>query len=133
MFSTLKLDITHLKACGDFSECCYERCEIAATDDWVLLVLLWDDCVTEIHDHDDSECGFTVLEGELEETRYAVIEGKRVREIAKRRLLPGTAGTSNRNAVHRLATFPGAQAISLHAYCPALGLDSMNVYQIDPA
>jgi len=68
----LKLDISHLKACDCFAECCYQRCEIASTDDWVLLALLWDDCATEIHDHDESECGFAVLEGILEETRYAI-------------------------------------------------------------
>jgi len=127
----LKLDISHLKACDCFAECCYQRCEIASTDDWVLLALLWDDCATEIHDHDESECGFAVLEGILEETRYAIIKGVRVREIAKRRLLPGTAGTSNHKAIHRLATLPGQRAMSLHAYCPALDLDSMTVYQTD--
>jgi len=130
-FSRLNLDLSHLKACDCFSESCSQRCEIASTNDWVLLALLWDNCVTEIHDHEDSECGFTVLEGELEETRYAVVKGTRVREIAKRRLTPGTSGTSNLKAIHRLATLPGKRAMSLHAYCPALDLEGMNVYQTD--
>ena len=130
-FSTLSLDLDHLKECCEFTECCYERCEIASTSEWVLLALAWHDCTTKIHDHDESECGFKVLEGELEETRYAVVNGTTVREIAKRRLAPGVAGTSNRKAIHSLGTLPGKRAISLHAYSPALDCDSMNVYEID--
>ena len=91
-------------------------------------MLCWDDCKTKIHDHDDSECGFKVLEGELVETRFAVVEGETVREIAKRSLKLGTAGTSNRKAIHQLATLPGERAISLHAYSPALDCETMNVY-----
>jgi hypothetical protein len=128
-FSTLTLDVAHLKACSEFTKSCYERCEIASTNDWVLLALCWDDCSTEIHDHDESECGFKVLEGELVETRFAIVEDQIVREIARRRLSSGTSGTSNRKAIHQLATLPGERAMSLHAYSPALDCESMNVYQ----
>lgn len=130
-FSALNLKPGQLLACGEFERGIYNRIEIAATDDWVLLALFWNDCSTEIHDHDESECGFQVLKGRLEESRYAVISGQKVREIARRQLEEGKPVSSNRRAIHRLATLPGEQALSLHAYCPVLDCDSMNVFEHD--
>lgn len=130
-FSSLNLAPEQLLACGQFEPGTYHRIEIAATDDWVLLALFWADCSTEIHDHDESECGFQVLKGRLVETRFAVTAGSKVREVARRQLEEGKPVSSNKRAIHCLQTVPGEQAMSLHAYCPVLDCESMNVFEID--
>ncbi|GAB5495449.1 MAG: hypothetical protein Phyf2KO_05290 [Phycisphaerales bacterium] len=132
-FSSLSLDPEQLIACGQFEPGTYHRIEIATTDHWVLLALFWADCSTEIHDHDESECGFQVLNGRLEESRYAVTSGNKVREVARRRLEAGKPVSSNKRAIHCLRTLPEEQAMSLHAYCPALDCEAMNVFEIDEA
>lgn len=131
-FSSLALDAREVIRCGSFEPGEYQRHEIARSEDWVILALFWESCATDIHDHDESECGFQVLHGRLEETRYAVTSGERVREIARRMLEEGKPVSSNRRAIHRLAALPGERAVSLHAYCPVLECDSMGIYRVDP-
>lgn len=129
-FRELKIDVSTLLNCGSFDTCSYNRIEIASSDAWVLLALFWDDTKTCIHDHDQSECGFRILAGEIEETRYTQLASGKVREIAKRRLPKGMQVSSHYDAIHCLSTLPGQQAISLHAYSPKLDLDEMNVYEV---
>ncbi|MFG0326147.1 MAG: cysteine dioxygenase [Phycisphaerales bacterium JB037] len=122
----------------DIEPCCrYEtgervRVELARCEGWVVLALCWEDAVTPIHDHDESECGFTVLSGDLEETRYECVGDCLARPTLTRLLIPGDTVLSSRDAIHRLGTPRGCtgRAVSLHAYCPALDLENMHVFEV---
>ena len=129
-FRSLEFEAGELEACGCFEPECYGRHEIARSDAWVLLAMFWNNCETRIHDHCESECGFHVVRGELEETRFREQPDGSVRAIARRRLSEGGFGTSSRGAIHSLATTveSGHRAISVHAYCPVLERADMSEF-----
>jgi len=130
-FGEMRFEASDVEACGEFSPGCYGRIEIARSEAWVVLAMFWDSCETCIHDHCESNCGFHIVRGEIEETRFKEEGEGEVTPIAKRRLAEGTFGTSNRSAIHQLSTTAesGHRAISVHAYCPVLDLDAMNQYE----
>lgn len=128
-FRELEIGRDAIMGCGQFEKGAYNRIELASCEAWVLLALFWDSTETCIHDHDKSECGFRIISGELEETRFAKTSGDKVREVARRRLIEGVQVSSHCEAIHRLATLKGQRAISLHAYSPRLDLDDMCVFE----
>ncbi len=128
-FRELEIDPEAIKSCGEFESGDYNRVELASCDAWVLLALFWDNTETCIHDHDESECGFRIIAGELEETRFSRVAEGKVREVARRRLIEGIQVSSHREAIHRLSTLNGKRAISLHAYSPCLDTEDMNVFE----
>lgn len=127
-FRTLELDRDELLACCQFTPEAYVRVELASCEAWVLLALAWDNCATAIHDHDNSECGFRIIAGTLIETRFARTPAGDARQVAKRELTEGMVVSSHCEAIHRLATLPGQQAVSLHAYSPRLAPEDMHVF-----
>ncbi|MCA9272339.1 MAG: cysteine dioxygenase family protein [Phycisphaerales bacterium] len=129
-FREFEFDPQIIQRCGQFDNGTYNRVEIASCDAWVLLALFWEDTQTSIHDHDQSECGFRIIAGEIEETRYTELSTGKVREVARRVLTPGMQVSSHYDAIHRLATHPGQQAITLHAYSPRLDFHDMNVFEL---
>ncbi|MGQ0465631.1 MAG: cysteine dioxygenase [Sporichthyaceae bacterium] len=76
--------------------------------------------VTELHDHGDSAAAFTVVRGELTETR--VDAGARVRH----RRLPGETTWLAPGVVHDVHGAGDGVAVSVHAYSPPL--TRMNYY-----
>ena len=128
-FRDLEIQRETILSCGSFDQGSYNRIELASCEAWVLLALFWDSTETCIHDHDESECGFRIISGELEETRFAKVPGGKVREVARRKLTEGMQVSSHCEAIHRLATLDGQRAISLHAYSPRLDAEDMNRFE----
>lgn len=142
-FKALDLTIEDITPCATWDEGDRVRCELARAPSFVLLALFWDRAITPIHDHDESDCGFRLLRGELEETRFRVVPSendadsddggaqKRVVEVARRLLPMGDVAKSSRGAIHRLRVPEGGpdRAVSLHAYSPALECECMGVYE----
>lgn len=128
-FRDLEIERETILSCGSFDKGAYNRIELASCDAWVLLALFWDSTATCIHDHDQSECGFRIISGELEETRFAKVSGGKVREVARRILAEGMQVSSHCDAIHRLATHEDQRAISLHAYSPRLEAEDMNRFE----
>ncbi len=130
-FRRLEIPADELRRCGGFIPGERSRHEIARCDAWVILAIFWDNTMSPIHDHEQSDCGFHVIEGEVEETRYKVIKDDIVRPIATRILQPGEMGRSRAEAIHCLGNprKSGGQSITLHLYCPILGYDSMGIYR----
>jgi len=131
-FKTLNISAQELRGCGGFVPGERSRHEIARSEAWVMLAIFWDGVKSPIHDHDESDCGFRVIDGEVEEMRYKVIEDDLVEPIATRILREGEFGKSVGSAIHTLGVpgpESGRQAITLHLYCPILGYDAMGIYQ----
>ena len=129
-FEKLDLTIEDVRPCESYTPGDRVRCQLARTPAWVLLALFWDNAETCIHDHEESDCGFRLLEGDLHECRYKVVSGEQVSEVARRPLTMGEVNKSSRGFIHRLGVPQGAgRAVSLHAYSPALDLEEMGVYQ----
>ena len=131
-FQRLEIPADELRRCGGFIPGERSRHEIAKCDAWVMLAIFWDNTKSPIHDHEQSDCGFHVVDGEVEETRYKVIKGDIVRPIATRILEAGEMGRSKADAIHCLGNpkATGGRSITLHLYCPILGYDSMGIYRV---
>ncbi|MEQ8850192.1 MAG: cysteine dioxygenase family protein [Phycisphaerales bacterium] len=123
---SLRLTADDVGGCSPYQPGHRVRCELARTKAWVLLALLWDRTTTSIHDHCESECGFRIVEGEIEETRFRC-DGDQAHPISTHKLMPGDFVTTPGSTVHQLGT--KGRAISIHAYAPALCLDDMQVFE----
>ncbi len=123
----LRIAADDVRGCSPFQAGRRVRCELARTESWVLLALLWDRTTTSIHDHCESECGFRIVEGEIEETRFRCDHDDQAHPIGSHTLLPGDFVTTPGCTVHQLGT--KGRAISIHAYAPALCLDEMTVFE----
>jgi cysteine dioxygenase len=135
-FKKLEISESEIRRCGEFVPGERSRFEIAKAEAFVLLAIFWDNMQSPIHDHEQSDCGFRVIAGEVEETRFRIVEGDLVRPIATRVMLPGESAKSTAGAIHRLGVprNKSGQSITLHAYCPILGFDSMAIYlEVDAA
>ncbi|MCC6408520.1 MAG: cysteine dioxygenase family protein [Planctomycetes bacterium] len=84
-----------------------------------LILLCWDvGQVTPIHDHQGQRCWMGVLDGQVEETLYALPEGgaaPRVRS-AKQHERGAVAFITDDIALHRIAQVGANRAVSLHLY-----------------
>lgn len=128
----LEIDAACVRRCAGFDHGNRVRCEIARAPGWVLLAMFWEETASPIHDHCASECGFRVIEGELEETRFACAGDDLARAVATRRLRVGDFTKTPGSTIHQLGTpqgVAGARAISIHAYCPALCLETMGIFE----
>ncbi|MCB9848586.1 MAG: cysteine dioxygenase family protein [Phycisphaeraceae bacterium] len=135
-FKRITISEAEARACGHFSPGERTRFEIAKAEAFVLLAIFWDNMQSPIHDHDESDCGFKVIAGDVEETRFKVVEGELVTPVATRRLKSGESARSTGESIHRLGVPRGeaGQSITLHLYCPILGYDAMGIYrEVDEA
>lgn len=138
-FKQFTIGEAELRRCGRFVPGERARYVIAKAEAWILLAIFWDSMQSPIHDHDESDCGFRVIAGEVEETRFKVVEDGLVRPIATRLIHPGETAKSAAEAIHRLGLprRKTGQSITLHVYCPILGFDAMGIYReidsVEPA
>lgn len=130
-FKRIEIVESEIRRCGDFVPGERSRFEIARAEAFILLAIFWDNMQSPIHDHEQSDCGFRVIAGAVEETRFRIVESNLVRPIATRVMLPGESAKSTAGAIHRLGVprNTSGQSITLHAYCPILGFDSMAIYR----
>lgn len=103
----------------------YRRHQVVSDEKhgFTVVVLLWEPgACTPIHDH-DTWCVFGLLEGELEVTNYAVLDGEsngrvHLREVGRDHVLAGIIGDNREpdTEVHRVRNVGGTRALSLHVY-----------------
>ena len=85
--------------------------------------------VGPIHDHNDSECLYKILKGELIETVYKKSENKLI-EIDKINLKENHVGHINDNhGVHKVFNSKNDFCTSLHLYVPAY--HKTDIYHLD--
>lgn len=130
-FKHIEIDEAELRRCGHFEHGLRTRIEIAKAEAWILLAIFWDNMQSPIHDHDSSDCGFHVIAGDVEETRYKIVKDDLVAPVATRLLKPGESAKSTGESIHTLGVPKGqaGQSITLHLYCPILGYDAMGIYR----
>lgn len=130
-FKSVTIDEAELRRCGHFAHGERTRFEIAKAEAWILLAIFWDSVQSPIHDHHQSDCGFHVISGDVEETRYKIVEDDLVQPVATRLLKPGESAKSAGGSIHCLGAPRGkpGQSITLHLYCPILGFDAMGIYR----
>jgi|GEM_PF-3533591 len=130
-FKAFTIDESEIRRCGHFVPGERSRFVVAQAEAWILLAIFWDNMQSPIHDHDQSDCGFRVIAGEVEETRYALVEGDLVRPVATRLLVANETAKSTGESIHRLGVPTGqsGQSITLHLYSPILGFDAMGIYR----
>lgn len=129
-FKNIDMTEEEIRGCGHFKHGERTRFEIAKAEAFIMLAIFWDNMQSPIHDHDESDCGFKVISGEVEETRYKLVEGNLVKPVARRILRVGEAGKSVGESIHKLGVPAGreGQSITLHLYCPILGYDAMATF-----
>ncbi|KAL3288135.1 hypothetical protein HHI36_002583 [Cryptolaemus montrouzieri] len=112
------------KKYAKFDRCRYTRNLVdRGNGKYNLMLLCWGEGHgSGIHDHADSHCFMKMLQGSLEEVKYAwpKCEGEELQEIARTKLeLNDTCYINNSIGLHRVENSSNIDtAISLHLYCP---------------
>jgi cysteine dioxygenase len=106
-----------------FSPDTYRRNRVHRCEHYEVMVLCWHSGQrSPVHDHGDSACGLTVVEGTATETFFARSASGLAFPTASRQLHAGdTAATFGRD-IHQLGNLgaKGQDLISLHVYSPPL-------------
>src|SRR4029450_12081055 len=114
------LDIAALCRLAEFSEKAYARRCLGRTAAWELLVVGWlPGQRTPVHGHGGSWGVTCVLEGLLEEVRYAPVD-EGVGPIGRCRVAPGDVFHETPETIHHVENAGRARAVSLHLYAPPL-------------
>jgi len=118
------------RAFARWSEERYTRNLIARTDAFELLLLCWGaGQESPIHNHEDQNCWMGVLDGEIEEVRFAFppSDGGAPVELSSQICRPGeVAFIRDELGLHLVRGAHGRAGVSLHLY--AAPYDACNVY-----
>jgi|GEM_PF-4991654 len=98
----------------------YNRVSLLRTEDIEVVAIYWKEGQrTPVHCHGESKCFFSILEGSLQELRYADEQG-----VTKTADLTLTAkdGIQSEVGIHTIGCQSG-KAISLHFYSPPIAQD----------
>lgn len=117
-----------------FNDACYARNPVVATEHFELLCICWKSGQSSlIHDHIGSACGVRIVDGELTETIFDLVDGAFARPRKVNQFQNGFVCSSVDKDVHQITNHQteGRELITLHVYSPPLA--TMNSYiEIEP-
>lgn len=115
---------------ANFKEDKYTRNLVYRNDLFQMVVMCWPKkFVSPIHDHNESECLYKILKGELIETVYQKKDNKLI-ETDKFQLIKNEVGSINdSHGVHQVFNPHNDYCVSLHLYVPAY--DKTDIFHLD--
>lgn len=81
---------------------------------------------TFIHDHGKSECCGRVVQGELINVEYEVVDHEQVRKIKEHKVQASEVFSTPYGMIHQMLNRQAERVVSLHAYTPPL--NGLKVY-----
>ena len=114
------LETAALCGLAEFSEEAYTRRCLGRAAGWELLVVGWlPGQRTPVHGHGGSWGVTCLLQGLLEEVRYAPVDDG-VGPVGRRKFAPGEVFHETPETIHHVEHAGGGRAVSLHLYAPPL-------------
>lgn len=131
--SETTIDRSDLAPYIHFQDSCYCRNPVTNSEHFELLCICWKSGQSSlIHDHLGSACGVRIVDGELSETIFDLVEGSSVRPRTVNHYCAGFVCSSVDRDIHQITNDQpnGRELITVHIYSPPLvAMTSYSLYQ----